>query len=327
MNILHFEKSTTHWSRQYWAVIIIVAAGLWLLYTMIGPGEDYIRCYTWMVENPEKLPEVADYPWTLNPPWLAPFMAPFVSLPGRSGYSLFMLATIAVTIYATKIFGGKPIPTLLSAHMFWILWWGQIEGWGILGLILALFAYRKQSWTLMFLALSMAAFKPQIGFVPVVALWWWNEKGRWKSLAALVGLFIASLYIWGPWPLWYLEGILKFMGDGHNDLWNASLGLIALPLYIPALLLPMDKEKRLIALTATTFIVSPYMPYYSTVLLFIFAIPWWAYLFGLLGYFAGLIGTTLAWNAVVFLPLTVLAWLYLPYIKRLIALRRNKIVT
>ncbi len=324
MVFLSFEERETSWSRRHWIVILSVAIGLWSLYTVIGPGDDYKLCYTWMVENPEKLPEVAEYPWTLNPTWLAPFMAPFVSLPGRSGYSLFMLATIAVTIYATKIFGGKPIPTLLSAHMFWILWWGQIDGWAILGLVLAWYAYRKQSWPLMFLALSMASFKPQIGFVPVVALWWWSGKDRWKSLTAMVGLVLASIIVWGPWPVWYFEGITKYLSDGHHDLLHASLGLKAWPLFIPALLLPMNKEKRLIVLTATTYIISPYMPYYSTILLFIFALPWWAYLFGLLGYFPTLIGTTLAWNSVVLLPLTVLVWIYLPIAKQFFALRNKQ---
>ncbi|MBE9524500.1 MAG: hypothetical protein IMY76_05340 [Chloroflexi bacterium] len=327
MAVLPLEERVTSWSRQHWIVILSVGIGLWMLYTMIAPGDDYIRCYTWMVENPEKLPEVADYPWTLNPTWLAPFMAPFVSLPGQSGYSIFMLATIAVTIYATKIFGGKPILTLLSAHMFWILWWGQIEGWAILGLVLAWFAYRKKSWPLMFLALSMASFKPQVGLVPVVALWWWSGKDRWKSMVALMGLFIASLFIWGPWPVWYLEGIIKFISDGHSSVSNASVGLFALPLFIPALLLPMDKEKRLIALTATTYLVSPYMPYYSTILLFIFALPGWAYLFGLLGYFPKIFGTTIAWNGVVFLPLTILVWLYLPIVKQFVSRKQKLNVT
>ena len=176
----------------------------------------------------------------------------------------------------------------------------------------------------MFLALSMASFKPQIGFAPVVALWWWSGKDRWKSLAAMLGLVIASVIVWGPWPVWYLEGITKYLNDGHHDVLHASFGLIALPLYIPALFLPMDKEKRLIALTATTYLVSPYMPYYSTILLFIFALPGWAYLFGLLGYFPKIFGTTIAWNGVVFLPLTVLIWIYLPIVKQFIARKKNQ---
>ena len=77
----------------------------------------------------------------------------------------------------------------------------------------------------------------------------------------------------------------------------------------------MSREKRLIAITATALIVSPYMPYYSTIVLIAFAIPWWAYLFGVLGYLPGLIGTGLAWNSIVLMPLLVLVWLYLPFVR------------
>lgn len=300
------------WSRNYWTSILITGCAVWGLFAWVGPGDDYFRCYTWMVNETWRLPLNAQSPWTLNPTWLAPFMAPFVSLPGRAGYIVFMGVTIALTIYGAFYLGGRPIPILLSAHMMWILWWGQIEAWGILGLVLAWIALERKSWGLMFLALALSAFKPQIGFVPVLALWWWSGRQRWWSLAAMVALFVASLWIWGPWPVWYWQGIFRFVGNQHHGPWNASLGLYALPLFLPAVLLPLDREKRLIALAATTYIVSPYMPYYSTILLLCFAVPGWAYLFGFLGYFPLVLGTRLSWNAIVGMPIGVLLWIYIP---------------
>lgn len=303
------------WSRKHWIAVVTVSVALVALYARIGPGSDYFGCYTWMVEQPELLSNVAERPWTLNPPWIVPFMAPFVSLPGRGGYILFMAASIAMMVYSTYVLGGKPIGLLLSAHMMWVLWWGQVEAWGVIAVVLGWFALEKRSWSMMFLALALASFKPQISFVPVVALWWWSGKERWKSLGAYLALLALSILVWGPWPVWYWKGIFGFVGDRHHGPWSASIGLLALPLFIPALFLPLNREQRLIALAATTYIVSPYMPYYSTILLFSFAVPWWTYLFGFLGYLPSMIGTRLAWNGIVLMPILILAWLYAPLVK------------
>lgn len=305
---------------------IVIAICLWSLYAIIGPGADYKVCYTWMVNQPERLPSVADYPWTLNPPWLAVFMAPFVSLPGRAGYIVFIGFSIVLFMYGANHFRAKTALMLLSAQMFWILWWGQIEAFAVLGLVLALLALDKRSWKLMFLALILASFKPQVGFVPVLACWFWSGRDRWKSMAGLIAVFALSLIIWGPWPVWYAEGILKFAGDQHAADWNASIGLKALPLFIPALLVPLDREKRILALTATALLVSPYMPYYSTIILLVMNIPIWAYFFAFTGYFASVVGTALAWNVVALLPVSLLAWLYWPFLKEWISrfrYRRN----
>jgi hypothetical protein len=149
----------------------------------------------------------------------------------------------------------------------------------------------------------------------VLAYWWWSGRDRWKPMACLLLVFILSLFIWGPWPVWYAQDIAKFAGDGHANVWNASIGLLALPLFIPALLIPMSEEKRIISLTATALLVSPYMPYYSTIILLTLNIPVWAYIFAFTGYLPTVIGTRLAWNIVMFLPLSVLVWLYLPFFR------------
>ena len=253
--------------------MLFVAFSVWALYSFIGPGADFFRCYTWMVKEPERLAQVVTYPWTQNPPWLATFMAPFATMPGRAGYITFMAASLAMIVLGAAFFGGRPIPILLSAHLFWILWWGQIEGWGVLGLVLGWLALQKKSWPLMFLALAMSAFKPQIAFVPAAALWWWSGRDRWKSALAMLALTAFSVWVWGPWPVWYWQEIFNFVGDKHSGPWNASLGLMALPLFIPALLAPLDRRQRLLALAATAHLASPYMPYYSTIILFCFESP------------------------------------------------------
>ncbi len=310
------------WSTQKWMIVILASVCVWFLFALVSPGGDYVRCYTWLVMHPEWLPRVATEFWTFAPPWTAIFMSPFVTLPGRAGLIAFMGATIAMTLYATSVYGGRPLLVLLSGQMMWLLWWGTVEGWGILGLAIGWYALQRKSWPLMFLALVISSFKPQGNFVPVLMLWWWLGKDRWKALAAGVVLFLLSLVIWGPWPMWYLQGLSIFVNDRHTADWNISIGLVALPLFIPALLTPLDKEKRLIALCATSYLVSPYMPYYSSLPLLVFALPLWAYIFAFTSYLPGVIGTLLAWNGVMLLPITVLIWVYLPPIRRWIQSRR-----
>jgi hypothetical protein len=300
------------WSRRHLLATLVVAVGVWALYSQIGPGDDFFRCYTWMVKEPERLAQVVTFPWTQNPPWLVPFMAPFVTLPGRAGYIVFLAFSLAMILFGAYLFGGKPIPILLSAHLCWILWWGQIEGWGVLGLALGWLALQKKAWPLMALALAMSAFKPQIAGVPAFALWWWSGSDRWKSLTAMLALLAFSIWVWGPWPVWYWQEIFGFVGNQHHGPWNASLGVWALPLFVPALLMPLNRLQRLLAIAATANLISPYMPYYSTIILLCFDIPWWAYGFAFLGYFPLLVGSTVAWNGIVFLPLSLLAWLYWP---------------
>lgn len=325
--MLHFKFPETHrpWSKRYTIIVIILAVATWFIYAMIGPGTDYYGAYTWMVLNPEKYPQIAERAWTLNPPWMVPFMAPFITLPGRAGYLAFMAVMIAATLFGAYVFGGRPIPILFSAQMWWVLWWGQLEGWGVLGLVLGWAALMSNSWPVMFLALAIGAFKPQVGFIPVLFLWAWSGKDRWKSMVAFVVLALLSLLIWGPWPKWYLEGILKFVGDNHFGGWNSSLGYLFIPLFLPALLIPLSREKRLIAITATTLIVSPYLPYYSTILLLCFNLPAWAYIFAFTGYIPGLINKAyLAWNSIALLPIGVLLWLYWPFLKQLASKIKNR---
>lgn len=81
----------------------------------------------------------------------------------------------------------------------------------------------------------------------------------------------------------------------------------------------MERLQRIKALTATTMLVSPYMPYYSTLPLLVFDLPWPAYLFAFSGYLVSLTGTTLAWNSVVLLPILTLVWMYAPYLQKWLA--------
>jgi hypothetical protein len=160
-------------------------------------------------------------------------------------------------------------------------------------------------------SLLLTLLKPQVSLIPVLILWWWLGKGRWKALLISASFGIASILIWGPWPLWNISKMIRFAGDNPYGMMNTSLGVLALPLFIPAVFLPLkSRSKRLLAITATALLVSPYMPYYSTLVLFCFPLSWWIYPFAFLGYLPNLLGTDIAWRGITLFPILILISLY-----------------
>jgi len=84
---------------------------------------------------------------------------------------------------------------------------------------------------------------------------------------------------------------------------------------------PMGRKERLTALTAAGLLISPYTPYYSTLVLLCLPLPAWAYVFAFIGYLPGVVGTTIAWNGIVLLPLGVLGWVCWPYVRGRLGIR------
>lgn len=321
------ELPLSRWSPRHWLAALIIALCLWLFYSYLAfvypdaptmPGADFKRAYTWMVLEPERFALIAEgQTWTLNPLWQNFFMAPFVTTPWPWGYVLFLAFSLSMALLGAYWFGGQPIPLLLSATFAWVLWWGQLEGWAMLALVLGWVGMKRQLWWVMFLALALGTLKPQVSALPVLVLWWWSGRARWPAALLLALLLVFTIVVWGPWPVWYVQGVLanRFV-ENHAPNVRASIGIWALPLFLPALLLPLNRYQRLLALTATAQLASPYLPYYSTVLLLCFNLPWWLLgVFVVLGYLPSVLGTTIAWNGYVFLPLGILIWLYWPLLK------------
>jgi hypothetical protein len=312
-----------------WAITIANAILIWMIYVSCAPGLDFMGGYRDLVlgadlASPDFL--------VFAPPWLSTILTPFVMLPERVGFSLFLAFSVAIIVFSTHALKGHPIPLLLSAQLSWILWWGQIDGLAILGLALAWIAYQKKSWVLMSVAFLLVLLKPQVSLIPFMFLWWWLGKERWKTATLSAILLLLSVIIWGPWPLWSITKVIRFAGQSTYGPWNTSLGVMAFPLFIPAIFLPLkDRSKRLLAISATALLVSPYMPYYSTLVLFCFPLPWGLYSFAFLGYFPSLLGTEVAWKGITFLPILTLLWIYqapaMQFLQRLLISRKISIPT
>ncbi|HNB52633.1 MAG TPA: hypothetical protein PK530_11850 [Anaerolineales bacterium] len=285
-----------------------VAVFLWGLYAWVGPGEDFVGYRLWVLDPSRYTQNVGIF----SPAWLAPLLAPLAVMPGRAGYILYLALLLVLLLYSVQMLGGSKWVALLSAQTFWMLWWGQIDLLAIFGIVLGWQALEKEDWKLLALAMILATVKPQTGVIPIALIWWWSGSMRWKALGVCAVVGLVSLVVWGPWPLWVIQSLRTFVAARSFGPWNISIGPWALPLFIPALLLPMPRFDRLRVVIATTLLISPYMPYYSTLILLCFPLPVWLYLFAFIGYLPSVIGTQLAWNAIILLPIGVLLWTYVP---------------
>jgi hypothetical protein len=288
------------------------------VHARLSPGYEFSGVYRDLVLDPSKLVSNFGHAMTYNPPWLTPILAPFMILPGKSGYIIFAAATLLMFWWVTRVFSGKFWLVLVSSQLFWIIWWGQIDGLVILGVGLGWEALRKRNITYMVLAMLLATLKPQIGLVPILAIWWWFGRSRWKALLWYGVIFLLTIGLYGLWPVWFVQSVIKVATRTEQSAWNTSLGLWALPLLIPALFIKMERYPRLISLIATALLISPYMPNYSTTILFCFGLPWWFVFFALLGYFPAFLTPQPTVNIIPILPISVLIWLYYPFVKNLL---------
>lgn len=120
-------------------------------------------------------------------------------------------------------------------------------------------------------------------------------------------MLVGGLLICGAWPVTILKRSSELVRSGSYLPWNTSIGWLAAPTILLALCLPVDRPSKLAAVSAAGMLPSPYLPYYSTLLLLVFPLPLWLYPLAFLGYLPGLIGTALAWNRIVLLQFSL--WL------------------
>jgi len=61
-------------------------------------------------------------------------------------------------------------------------------------------------------------------------------------------------------------------------------------------------------------LISPYMPYYSSIVLLGFNLPAWMFVFAFIGYLPKLISPALAWQGLFLFPVSIIIWIYWPEI-------------
>lgn len=216
---------------------------------------------------------------------------------------------IAGIWFAARVFGGRGGLALISYQMLYTLFVGQIAGIVVGCLALLWWGLANRRWHWAGVALVIATAKYQLGglgglFLLMLAAPAWREKWRVLIIPALVA--IGSLIVY---PMWIVEEFHRIQTIPPNDWGSITLwrwiGAWGLLLFIPPLLTPLSKEKRLISLLTTSALALPYFQH--TDLLFLFTMPiGWFTLLGSAGYGLPIWG----WNGVQITAPIILSMLY-----------------
>jgi len=189
------------------------------------------------------------------------------------------LASTVMLYLAVRIFGGKHWMVFTSFAFAWTLFYGQIDGLVVGGLLLAWWACVHKRPVLIGAGIMVALIKPQLSFPMVFALWYWSPS-RLKTLIipllVLVGTFI-------QWGWWIPEWIIKIFDTQY--LISLSRNISLWPVLGPwiwlvwpfVLVIKMPSERKLLAIAATTAMTVPYYPLPSAVLLLSFPVPMWVW--------------------------------------------------
>jgi len=182
--------------------------------------------------------------------------------------------------------GGNRYLLLISFPAFWMLWFGQLDGFVLFGTALGLAALRREKPILMGIAILLLLVKPHVG--APLALLYFIWLPRRDTLLTILFVFALSLIVWGwDWPITWVRNILTIQEEYYvPQTTNISLfpyGLLVwLALLIPKT--PMDRVK--VALSATLLSV-PYAATYSILPLLVLPLPWWLYVIGSAPFFLG----------------------------------------
>lgn len=221
--------------------------------------------------------------------WILPIFWILAKLPFAVGFALWNLANILSVFFAARVFGGRAVPALLSFQMFYSLFLGSIIGILVGGLALCWWGLTHKRWNIAGLGLILAITKFQIGlafglFLLLTAKISWRD--RLKVMLVPVVVVLLSLVIDPSWPM---DLINRLEVVPAYDWGSVSLfrwvGISALLLWLPPLLLKLRRTERFVALAATTPMAVPYFQQVDLLTLFVLPVGWLPVLLGNLGFF------------------------------------------
>ncbi len=198
-------------------------------------------------------------------------------LPWKWNYLLLIMISIPVLAAAVYWGGGDYRKAFLSFPFIWSAAYGQIDVFVVAGLALTWWSLQAGYFWLMGVGLSFACMlKPQVGIVGAVLLWLWSPN-KWKPLAVPGVLMFLSLVQWGvDWPVSWVRAMLSQIVVLEGNWANSSLfpwvGWWGLLIWLPVLLVPMDRQARLRSVMAATALSLPYFPAYQLMILLAFPV-------------------------------------------------------
>jgi hypothetical protein len=220
--------------------------------------------------------------------WILPLFWLWAKLPSLVGFGLWSALNIFCLFLAARVFGGRASLVLLNFQFFYCLFLGQITGLLVGGLALGWWAMAHKKWHLAGLGFWLAATKFQIGLPLGLLLWLasgigWRDRLRVLLLPSL--LTLATFLVFPDWPVHLLERIhaVAPYDWGSISLWRA-LGPAALIFFLPPLCLPMQRERRLLALAAAIPLALPYFQSADLLVLYVLPVGWFPVILGNLGF-------------------------------------------
>ena len=251
------------------------------------------------------------------PYWIVPVFQILEELPFLFGYGIWMVLNIFCVLFATRVFGGKPILALASYQMLYVLYYGQITGLLVFGLAIAWWGMSNKRFYIAGFGLLLSATKPQVGLIMGLLLFLfadvtWTERA--KILIVPIIISAISIIIWPGWPqdviLTLINNPLNTNGD--FSLWQ-WIGFWSLLLYLPVLIIPFSGTQKLLMIFITFILSFPYFQHTGLLILFCLPIGW----IPLLGYI-GVLRSVIGWTAlklIVVLPLVLYLYLIIQHFK------------
>ncbi|MBW8010446.1 MAG: DUF2029 domain-containing protein [Chloroflexi bacterium] len=220
--------------------------------------------------------------------WILPIFWLLAKLPFAVGFALWNIINILSVFFAARVFGGRAAPALLSFQMFYCLFLGSIIGILVGGLALFWWGLTHKRWNIAGLGLILAITKFQIGLAFGLFLLFatnisWRDRLRVMLVPVIVVLL--SLVIDPSWPMNLLNRleVVPAYDWGSVSLFR-WVGISALLLWLPPLLLKLRRTERFVSLAATTPMAVPYFQQVDLLTLFVLPVGWLPVLLGNFGF-------------------------------------------
>jgi hypothetical protein len=249
--------------------------------------------------------------------WILPVFSLLKLLPFEAAYAIWSIVNILCLFFTVRVFGGKSLLVFLSYQLFTSLYYGQISGIVAGGLALCWWGICHHKLNMAGLGLLIAMTKYQVGLLGLFIIWYaaisWREFFKLMIVPLVIGLLSIIVY-----PLWPLDMLHKLSGFSFMDLgitlW-IYIGAWCLLFWLPAVVLPLDKSRRFLALFCLVTFATPYFQHVDLLTLFAFPMGWLP-LLGNIGYLFPFIDKT-AVRLVAIIPILLYLMCVLPAVFQL----------
>ncbi len=297
----------------WWALAIGAAVGL--VFVVDDPANIIGRDWQTIYRPATLSDDFIHYATVANPPYILFVFYPFALLTPLIGYFGIMVLTILsfrLTAYLSSFNKWLIFP---SFPALWMLVYGQIDGWVMLGVAIGAWAIQSKKPYYQGVATLLLFLKPHVGAVLalIYLIWQWN----WRSFVVSISVCLLSLIFFGvKWPIEWVTRLLfetslasqaqGFSGDANsfNNVGLFPYGLMAWLL----LLIPYPKEEKIAAIVAASILSSPYAGGYSLLSTMGVSLPILVY--PMLSFpFLGSIG----YKLILIAPITLIIWPLIKY--------------